>query len=250
MSSRFEGTHLSNTTPPYPMPPFTYKNNKELTITFETSPDVMTALVPEPLAVEESSITLYIGTFDIIEPVQISYREAGMLIPVSYGASKGSYMPILYLDKALPIIIGREVWGFPKFQADFVFRMEAQVIQVSVMKDGAMLIDATLHMAEPVAPEASPPGTIFLLKSIPSAEGNSRYDVKQLTTAVTRNGMRTEVRPGKATLRLGSTASDPLGTIPVLRVLSSVYAVSGFVLDYGKVVYNYLAEENLHRASS
>lgn len=244
MSIRFEGTHLSSTTPPYAMPPFTYENNQMVSITFMTSPDVLRALVPEPLVVNPDSLmTIYVGTLNIVDPERISYYEAGILIPASYGDNEGSYMPILYLDKALPITIGREVWGFPKFQADFGLEVETGVVRASVVKDGTTLIDATLHMGESVPPTASPPASVFLLKSIPSAEGSSTYDVKQLTAAVIRGGMNREVRPGEATLRLGSTASDPLGMISVLEVVSGVYTIGGFVLDYGEVVHDYLADE-------
>jgi acetoacetate decarboxylase len=69
------------------------------------------------------------------------------------------------------------------------------------------------------------------------------YDVKCLTTAVLRDEMNSEMRPGKATLRLGSAASDPLGEIPVLEVVSGVYYIGGFAIDYGRVVYDYLAKK-------
>ena len=243
MSIRFEGTHLSSTMPSYAMPPFTYKNNQMLSITFKTSPDVLRALVPEPLVVNPDSLmTIYVGTLNIVDPEQISDYEAGILIPASYGDNEGSYMPILYLDKALPITIGREVWGFPKFQADFGLEVVTGVVHASVVKEGTTLIDATLHVGESVPPTASPPASVFLLKSIPSAEGSSMYDVKQLTSAVLRDGLDSEVRPGEATLRLGSTASDPLGMVSVLEVVRGVYTVGGFVLDYGEVVHDYLAE--------
>ena len=74
--------------------------------------------------------------------------------------------------------------------------------------------------------------------------------MKQLNTAVIRGGMDSEVRPGEATLRLGSTASDPLGMIPVLEVVSGVYTIGGFVLDYGEVVHNYLTEEKTNTGLS
>jgi len=244
MAIRFEGTRLSSTMPSYGMPPYTFENNQMLYITFKTSPDVLRALVPEPLVVNPDSLmTIYVGMLNSVDPEQISYREAGLVIPASYGDKKGSYMPILYLDKALPITIGREVWGFPKFQADLCFEVEADVVHATVAKEGTTLIDATLHMGEPVPPTASSPVSLFLLKLIPSAEEGSTYAVKQLTTAVLRGGVDSEVRPGEATLRLGSTASDPLGMIPVLEVVSGVYRIGGSVLDYGEVVHDYLAEE-------
>jgi acetoacetate decarboxylase len=244
MVSQFEGTHLSCTTPPYLMPPFTYENNRTLAITFKTSPDVLRALVPEPLVVNADNLmTIYVGELHVVDPKQISYYEAGIMIPASYERDKGCYMPVLYLDKVLPITIGREVFGYPKFQAKLSMEIEAGVVHASVMSEGTSLIDATLHMGAPIPPTALSPRSVFLMKTVPSVTGGSMYDVKRLTTAVLRDEMNSEMRPGKATLRLGSTASDPLGMIPVLEVVSGVYYIGGFAIDYGRVVYDYLAKE-------
>lgn len=244
MANQFDGTHLSCTTPPYVMPPFTYENNRTLAITFKTSPDVLRALVPEPLVVNADNLmTIYIGELNVVDPNPICYYEAGIMIPTTYGRDKGCYMPVLYLDKVLPITIGREVFGYPKFQADLSIEVKDGVVHASVMSEGTSLIDATLHMGTPIPPTAFSPRSIFLMKTVPSVTGGSMYDVKHLTTAVLRDEKNIDVRPGKATIRLGSTASDPLGMIPVLGIVSGVYYIGGFTLDFGRVVYDYLATE-------
>ncbi len=243
MSSRFEGTHLSSTTPPYPMPPLTYEGNRMLTIQFRTSPEVLRALVPEPLVVNPDNLMkVYVAAFNIVDPVPYSYYEAGLLIDASDGRDEGSYAPVLYLDKALPITIGREVWGYPKFQADFVLKEQAGVIQARVTSGTASLIDATLRLTTPIPAMNVCPRCFFLMKTIPSVTGRSTYDVKQLTTAVLRNELNKEMQMGDATLRFGSTSSDPLGEIPILEMLKGAYFTGGFVLDYGRVVHDYLSK--------
>ncbi len=240
----FKGTHLSSAAAGYPLPPLIYENNQIVTVTFKTTPAVLRELVPEPLAINEGSLlTIYIGRLHIVEPERITYYEAGIFIPASYGVKQGGYMPVLYLDQALPITIGREVWGFPKFHAELSFEVRNGVVHASVVKEGTTLIDLTSSLGEPVSPVAPPQTAFFLAKTIPSAKGLSTFDVRQLTTAVWRNRVNSVVNPGKATLRLGSTASDPLGLIPVLEVVSSTYTVGGFILDYGEIVYDYLAEQ-------
>jgi acetoacetate decarboxylase len=239
----FEGSHLSSTTFPYPMPPFVYENNQMVSVTFRTSPDVLRELVPEPLVINQDSLmTVYIGMLNIVEPEQVPYYEAAIVIPAAYGDIQGSYMPVLYLDKALPITIGREIWGFPKFQADFSMEVKDGVVHASVRNAGTTLIDITLHSGEPVSPAPPSTGSVILMKSIPSVKGGSTYDVKQLTTALVRDSKDSEVNPGEAKLSLGSTVSDPLGMIPVIEVISGVYTIGGFVLDYGEVVYDYLSQ--------
>jgi acetoacetate decarboxylase len=242
MTSQFEGTHLSSSTAPYPMPPLTYEKNRMLAIMFRTSIDVLRDLVPEPLVVNPyGQMIIYIGALNVVSPVRVGYLEAGIMIPASDGREEGVYLPVLYLDKALPIVVGREVWGFPKFQADLSLQEEAGVVHARVVSEKTTLMDAVLHMGAPIPPPVLSPGTFFLMKRIPSVTGPSLFDVKQLVTAVLRDENQQEVRPGDATLRLGSTATDPLERIPVIDIIQGVYCTGGFVLDYGRIVYDYLA---------
>ena len=117
-------------------------------------------------------------------------------------------------------------------------------------KEGTTLIDASLRLGEAVPPTESSPGQVFVLKSIPSARRSTTLDVKQLTSALIRDRKNAEVHPGEATLQLDSTASDPLGMIPVVEIMGGVYSKGGFVLDYGEILYDYLAEESTGAGSS
>ncbi len=56
------------------------------------------------------------------------------------------------------------MWGFPKFQADVGFEVEAGVVHASVIKDGTPLLDATMQIGEPDPPSELPPVTLLLLK--------------------------------------------------------------------------------------
>jgi acetoacetate decarboxylase len=244
MDSQFEGTHLSSRTAPYPMPPLAYENNRMLGIRIRTSQDVLRELVPEPLiANPDGQMIIYIGDLNVVSPARASYLEAGIMIPASDGREEGVYMPVLYLDKTLPIVIGREVWGYPKYQADLSLKEEAGVVRARVISEGTTLIDAELRLENPIPPTIGSPNTFFLLKRIPAVTGPSEFDVKQLVTAVLRDENQQEMRPGIAKLRLGSTATDPLERIPVLDIVQGVFFTGGFVLDYGRIVHDYLAKE-------
>jgi acetoacetate decarboxylase len=156
---------------------------------------------------------------------------------------EGSYMPVLYLDQMLPITMGREVWGFPKFGAQVTLFEESRTIRADVSSQVTPLIKAEIRLAERENPPiVEAPTQVFLLKSIPSVQQNASPDVKQLCTAVLRDQVYTEWHPGVATLRFDSTTDDPLGAIPIVETISGVYYTRDFVLDYGKVVYDYLTE--------
>jgi len=232
--------------PWYPMPPFIYEQNRMLMITFKTSPDVLQTLVPKPLIVNpDSLITVFVADLNITKPEKISYFEAGIFISTSYNGKEGSYTPVLYLDQSLPITIGREIWGYPKVQADkFVLKVEGDVVHARVVKDGVALIDATLHLTE-VRPPKTLEAVDYVLKLIPSVAGNGAFDVKQLTSTLVQQTID-ESRSGEAVLHLDSTTNDPLGEIPILKVVNGFYASNcSFVLDYGEVLYDYIASESM-----
>jgi hypothetical protein len=191
-------------------------------------------LVEEGLSLAEKTGIHIVDSFLATQGAEAAWRTGD--------DEEGVYMPVLYLDKALPIVIGREVWGYPKYQADLSLKEEAGVVRARVISEGTTLIDAELRLGNPIPPTNGSPNTFFLMKRIPSVTGPSLFDVKQLVTAVLRDEIQQEVLPGDATLRLGSTATDPLERIPVLEIVQGVYFTGGFVLDYGRVVHDYLAK--------
>ncbi len=240
----FEGTFLSSTVPPYGTPPYRYEGSQLVTVTFETSPQILRALAPKPLAVDEDNVmSITIGLQKIVEPRPTDYYEAYISIPVSHGATRGTYLPILYLDKAMPIIGGREVWGFSKVDAEIHFEEADGKVHARVSQDGTTLIDVVMSLGEQLlAPQNIPDQPVFNVKLVPSVEKDAPPDVMQLTSTTPRNRKVTKLRSGEATLVLGSTASSPLGKIPVRKITRCVYTESSFILDYGKVIHDYLAE--------
>jgi acetoacetate decarboxylase len=82
-------------------------------------------------------------------------------------------------------------------------------------------------------------GTHLSSKTPPDAMPPLSYENNRMRGIIIKTSAE-EVYPGDATLRLGSTASDPLGLIPVLEIVSSFYFIGDLVLAYGRVVHDYL----------
>ncbi|MFC1635807.1 acetoacetate decarboxylase family protein [Planctomycetota bacterium] len=239
----FERTFLSSTMPPYGAPPYRYEGSRLISITFETAPEILRALVPELLAVDEGNLmSITIGLQKIVEPGPTDYYEAYISIPVSHDGTRGTYLPILYLDKAMPIVGGREIWGFSKVDAEIHFEEADGKIYARVIQDGTTLINAVMSLGEQlVPPENSPSQPMFNMKLIPSVKKDALPDVMQLTSMTPRDEKVTKLRSGEATLVLVSTPFSPLGKIPVRKITDCLYTESGFIMDYGEVVHDYLA---------
>lgn len=240
----FRGTHLSGTSLSYPTPPFTYEGSRVVVVAFRTSPEVLRALVPEPLVPNAAGeLSAAIAHHQIVAPMPLSYYEAFLVIPVSHEGAAGQYIPVLYLDDAGAITGGREIWGFSKFDAQIRIVEEVGEVHASVERGGVTLIDVSVRPGDPLLPIPETPNPpIFNVKLIPSVEKGALPDVLQLTATTLGNRTVTDLRPGVGTLAFGSTPEDPLGSIPVLEILRAACYEYGFTLDYGEVVHDYLAQ--------
>jgi acetoacetate decarboxylase len=240
----FSGTHLAGTSLSYPMPPFTYEGSRVVSVDFRTSPEVLRALVPEPLVPNAAGeLSAAIVHHHIVAPMPLSYYEAFLIVPVSHEGAAGVYMPVLYLDEAAAITGGREIWGFSKFGAEIQIIEEEGEVHASVQTGDVTLVDISVSPGDALVPIPETPNVpIFNVKLIPSVEKGAAPDVLQLTATTLGDRTVTELRPGVGTLEFGSTPADPLGRIPVLEILRAACYEYDFTLDYGEVVYDYLAK--------
>ncbi len=232
--------------PMIPPPPYRYRNTKALNVLFTTDPQILPKLVPAPLEPDpEQPLVFYIGHFQFAD-FDLPYNEAGLLVPVRCNGEGGLYAVVLYLDKANPIIGGREIYGWPKKEAEEVlFQEEGGKITAGVTRYGRRIIAASFGAQQKVESiPARPKAPIYLLKLIPSLQQDAPPDVWKLNSLVIDPDVITELQVGTATLQFGESPLDAfLAEIPVKQVLYSEVIVHDFTLGYGQVVHDYLAEK-------
>jgi acetoacetate decarboxylase len=237
------GFSMPGVAPFYEAPPYIYQGNRSINILFKTTPEILQGLVPAPLVPNPDSVLfIYFGQFNVVAPVQFRYLEMGIGVPASFSDNAGQYAVYLYLDQAGAIVPGREIYGWPKKDAEISFTEEQDGIAAQVVRNDVVLAEATLDHLEKVDPLSQPPNAPwFNLKLIPSVKKNAPPDVMQLTSTVLESEMQ-EMYTGSATLKLDSTVSDPLGDIPILAVLEGRLTVDDVTLGYGDVFYDYRTE--------
>ena len=173
------------------------------------------------------------------------YLEAGIGIPAVFAGVPGNYAVCLYLDKALPIVGGREVWGWPKKEAEMVFAEKDGEISGRVERFGTVLLSLSGKLAKKADPvTAQPELPWFLLKIIPSVRKDAPPDVRQLTATRNTDVAVRELWNCTASLKLGTSPLDRLGDIPVTEIVGAQFSVGDFTMDYGDVLYDYLAPGN------
>lgn len=228
--------------PMFPSPPFKYQGCRQATVLFKTTAEALTRLVPAPLQPNpDQLIGVYYSLLTVREPAVTTYKEVGTLIPVVLGKIFGLYTAHMYLDTTVGIVCGREIWGFPKKEAEISFTEDGGAVATVVSRNGAPLIKAS--MRPEIAVKDIPPNpyqAMFTLKVIPSVKRDAPPDVLQLTsTPVVRQVA--ELHTGPATIELSSSPLDQLGDVPVLEVAGAQFEVFDMTLDYGEVAVDYLA---------
>lgn len=225
-------------------PPYRYRDCSAVNVLFRTDPVAMEALVPAPLTPDpEQPLVLYAGHYQFAD-FEMPYNEAGLLVPVRHrGAAAGTFAVVLYLDTAGPIVGGREIYGWPKKDADRI-RLEEHEghISAEVVRYGRTIIRVSVEMGreiDPIPPRPSAP--IHFLKLIPSIEEGGRPDVAKLNSLTIEPDVITRLRVGRGRLTLGDSPYDAfLARIPVGEVVYSEAITHDFTLGYGHVVHDYL----------
>jgi acetoacetate decarboxylase len=233
--------------PMIPLPPYRYKGTKALNVLFNTDPAVAQKLVPAPLKVEPGKpLIFYIGHFQF-QDFDATYNEAGLLVPVTCeGKPAGLFAVVLYLDKANPIVGGREIYGWPKKDADeILFQEEKGRLLARVTRYGQQIITATFDSQQLVEKIVQRPNdTFYLLKHVPSIEKDAPPDVLKLNAMVITPDVITEMHTGRSTLQFGESPFDSyLSGIPVGDIIYSELIVHDFTLAWGETVVDYLKEK-------
>jgi acetoacetate decarboxylase len=233
----------------WPPPPYRFRDCRLVNILFTTDPAAMARLVPAPLEPDLTQpVVLYVGRFQFAD-FDLPYNEAGLFVPVVRdGKPAGLFAVALYLDTANPIVGGREIYGWPKKDAERItFDEEDGRITAEVTRYGSRIISVSLELQQridPIPPARlqRPTLPIYLLKLIPSVQEGAPPDVLQLNSIVIEPDVIKEMRLGKGTLEFGASPFDPfLAEIPVKEVVHAEAVVRDFTLGYGQVVFDYLA---------
>ena len=237
---------MPRTSPLYPSPPIQYRNKRILTIIFRTTPEILKKLVPKPLVPNPLNLMFfYVSELNIemSDTETYSYLEAGIGVPAAFSKTLGNYAVYLYLDKALPIAGGREVWGWPKKDAAISFNEKEGKIRASLERLGFPIVTVDASLSEKVEPiPSSPILPWYNMKIIPSVEKNAPPEVLQLTSTINTNSKIKELYGCRAELKFQSSPFDNLGEIEILGITDATFQVNDFVMDYGKIIYDYLAE--------
>ena len=219
---------------------FHYKNSETLLITFQTSQHIIEQFVPQPLVANKDGImNLEIVVQKIDFGSEYVYNEMILSIPVEYNGIESVFHILLYLNKFNPITTGREIWGFPKHYAEIKIEKEGQYISATISQGSRNIITLNAQLGESIDDAASIDHKVwFVHKQIPSIE-KGEMDVDELNAVFINDFKAYNTKNIEADLKINSIPNEDIGTIPVLKIIESIYFESDFILGSGETLVNF-----------
>lgn len=231
------------TSPAYPRGPYRFINREFLVISYRTDPELLAAVVPEPLKPAGDGIV----KMEFIRMPDSAgfgdYMEAGQVIPVTFNGKPGTYSHNMFLNDDAPIEGGREIWGFPKKFANPALRVDQDVLIGTLHSNGLPAAIGTMGFKYQTFDAddalAAVSGDNYLLKIVPHVDCTPRICelVHYRCEDVTIHG----AWQGPAALQLFDHVRAPVAELPVRKVLSAVHILTDLTLGLGRVVHDYLA---------
>jgi acetoacetate decarboxylase len=243
--------------PSYPRGPYRFIDREYLTVTYESDPAAIREALPEPLEPDGSNTVVY----EFIRMPDSAgfgdYTESGVVIPALFNGENVNFTAQMYLDDEPPIAGGREIWGFPKKNANpklsiihdtltGVLEYAGVVVAVATMgyKHQHLLYDVNgRRQCSPEAIVEKMSKTQINLKIIPDIDGS-----QAICQLVGYNLVDIQVKgawSGPARLQLHAHVNAPVADLPVRKTFGGVHFIADLTLPYGRVLHDYKAANGL-----
>lgn len=229
----------------FPRGPYRFNDREYLNITYLTDMDVLRALVPEPLEIDEPLVR-----FEVMKMPDTtglgSYTECGQAIMVRLGDERGEYLHAMYLDNLPAMASGREVSAYPKKLGTPRLYTDSDTL-VGTLDYGSLRV-ATATMGYKHKPLDLEQARLeicvptFMLKILWSYEG--RPGICELLRTQISNITVKGAWTAPARLQLFEHALAPLADFPVREIVSASHILTDLTLAPPKRVFNYITEQD------
>jgi len=240
--------------PSYPRGPYRFIDREYFIIVYQSTPEAIRAAVPEPLAPDGSNTVLY----EFIKMPDSSgfgdYQESGVVIPCTYNGEPVNFTAQMYLDCEPPIAGGREIWGFPKKNANPKLGIIHDTLTGTLEYAGQQVAMGTMsykhenlidnkqatHKQNIEAMIKRLSKTQVNLKLIPHVDGS--MEIAQLVAYNIEDINIKGAWKGPARLHLVPHVNAPVADLPVIKIVDGLHFIADLTLPYGRILYNYLGK--------
>ena len=234
--------------PSYPKGPYRFIDREYFIVVYESDPDAIRAVVPEPLQPNGSNRVFYEWINMPDSSGFGSYEESGTVIPCTFEGQPVNYTAMMFLNDEPPISAGREIWGFPKRWGVPKLQVKVDTLTGTLDYSGERVAMGTMVYKEegtfkdPQERAEMLANTQVNLKLVPDVDGKPK--IAQLVaynlTDITVKGYWS----GPARLHLVPHVNAPVADLPVRKIVGGRHFIADLTLPYGRVLHDYLAATN------
>jgi acetoacetate decarboxylase len=240
----------------YGPPPYLYRGVEDIFIAYEADRAGVEALLPPGLEpADEVPVCIAWGRwipFSSFGP----YHEAYVMIRANLDGETYLYQPFIFTDNEIPLVAGREIWGFAKKLAHMdrtaggsgAWFGEQMLFTVERPR-GQRIMTMSISCERTVDPAEMEDLPVLSTRVIPSAEAERPPSVAELvrldvTAPLHRSADGTPMLfTGRASVSMDArSAVDPWHLLAPVNVLQGWFGVFDFDLYHGRVVKDYLAD--------
>jgi acetoacetate decarboxylase len=217
-----------------------------LTIYFETKPEVVKRLLPPPLKPAKDPLG---GAFVANYPKTnfgVTYLESALFLLAEYNGEEGAFCLAMPVTSDMALILGREVFGYPKKMADIFLRRDGDRVEGWTERHGTRFFEARARltgkfnsedaqkiMMERMATQADMVVYNFKFFPAPGRDGFD-YPPRLIREVVQLRPNSIEMGEGELTFR--SSDHDYWGDVEIVRVLGALYTIGTNTMLPGSVV--------------
>ena len=243
----------------YPPPPYLYRGVEDCFVVYEAEREGVEALLPPGLTIADEAPTCIAWARWVPFSTFGPYHEAYVMIRASFEGVAYLYQPFIFVDNEVPLAAGREIWGYAKKLA--VMRHHwggaespygEQMIFTAQRPVGLPIMTVSMacdRLADPDSLEDCP---VLSTRLIPNCEPDKPPSVAELVrldvTATLHKAAdgSPKLWEGRASLAMPTISTvDPWHLLAPRRVITAYFGVYDFDLLHGRVVHNYLDDEDM-----
>jgi acetoacetate decarboxylase len=229
-----------------------FKNAEMLFAVFETEAGIVKSILPSPLVPSnDNTASAFVARYPETN-FGCVYNEGALFINCEYKGERGTYCLSMPVDDDMALIGGRETYGYPKKIADSitleshgdnvigsVVRKKKEILRIECQLSGNAPEDFFSKQGYQTEDWDGVPCikmVSFLFKYFQSPGGRSFDYLPRLIREPVLFRPQEQLRMGTGTVKLGSTAFDPLAEITVKEVKDMIYGIFHNTMLPGKVV--------------
>ncbi len=194
---------------------------RTLTVTFETEPAAVRAVLPPPLEPAAESVGIAwagdVGSSTCVGP----FASAGVAVRARFGDMVGYYSLTNPVSTPEAVTFGREMYGEPRKLAKIIFESQDEHVWGSAERHEIRYLSVRGRCTEPGV-TGRQESNMFFFKFLPRPDG-SGFDSPPKLVVMTRDFSVVTARRGRGEMVFRDSAHDPIFDIPVRQVMDAVY---------------------------